>query len=166
MVDDRNGRSGDRRSRGGRDGSWSGPGRARPVQPRGQQGKAPADGERRPQNRPDDGPPIPADVQPKGVALPSFVTASSEFYRVDTALSVPQLSHGAWRLRIHGMVDREVTYSFGDLAEFEVVEMATTLTCVSNPVGGPLISTGIWTGYRVADLLAGAHVHADRGEKR
>jgi DMSO/TMAO reductase YedYZ molybdopterin-dependent catalytic subunit len=106
-------------------------------------------------------PPIPAEVQPKGVALPSFITAGTDFYRVDTALSVPQLSHGDWRLRIHGMVDREATYSFGDLADFEVVEQVTTLTCVSNPVGGKLISTGIWTGYRVADLLAAARVHAD-----
>ena len=105
--------------------------------------------------------PIPADVQPNGVALPSFVTASSDFYRVDTALSVPQLSHGDWRLRIHGLVDREVTYSFDDLAHFDVIETVTTLTCVSNPVGGKLISTGVWTGYRVADLLAAAGVRAD-----
>ena len=81
-------------------------------------------------------PPIPADVQPNGVALPSFITANADFYRVDTALSVPQLSHGDWRLRIHGMVDQEATYSFDDLADFEVVEMVITLTCVSNPVGG------------------------------
>ncbi|OBH80348.1 oxidoreductase [Mycobacterium mantenii] len=106
-------------------------------------------------------PPIPAGVQPNGVALPSFITANADFYRVDTALSVPQLSRGDWRLRIHGMVDREATYSFDDLARFEVVEMVTTLTCVSNPVGGNLISTGVWTGYRVADLLAAAGVHAN-----
>jgi DMSO/TMAO reductase YedYZ molybdopterin-dependent catalytic subunit len=106
-------------------------------------------------------PPIPADVQPSGVALPSFITPSVDFYRVDTALTVPQLSHGDWRLRIHGMVDRETAYSFDDLADFDVIEMAMTLTCVSNPVGGKLISTGIWTGYRVADLLAAARVHAD-----
>ena len=106
-------------------------------------------------------PPIPPEVQPKGVALPSFVTSSADFYRVDTALIVPQLSHGDWRLHVHGMVDREATYSFDDLARFDLVETVTTLTCVSNPVGGKLISTGIWTGYRVADLLAAAGVHAD-----
>jgi DMSO/TMAO reductase YedYZ molybdopterin-dependent catalytic subunit len=106
-------------------------------------------------------PPIPAEVQPKGVALPSFVTSAADFYRVDTALSVPQLSRGDWRLRIHGMVNHEATYSFDDLARFEVVESVTTLTCVSNPVGGNLISTGVWTGYRVADLLAAAGVHPD-----
>lgn len=106
-------------------------------------------------------PSIPADVQPKGVALPSFITPSADFYRVDTALSVPQLSHGDWRLRIHGMVDHDVTYSFDDLNRFDVVETVATLTCVSNPVGGDLISTGIWTGYRLADLLKTAGVHPD-----
>lgn len=106
-------------------------------------------------------PPIPADVQPKGVELPSFITPSADFYRVDTALAVPQLSHGDWRLRIHGMVNREVTYSFADLAGFDVIEKVATLTCVSNPVGGKLISTGVWTGYRIADLLAAAGVHPD-----
>lgn len=106
-------------------------------------------------------PPIPADAQPNGVALPSFITPSADFYRVDTALIVPQLSHADWRLRIHGMVDREATYTFDDLAHFDVVEMVTTLTCVSNPIGGNLISTGVWAGYRVADLLAAAGVHPD-----
>ena len=36
-----------------------------------------------------------------------------------------------------------------------------TLTCVSNPVGGDLISNAVWTGYRVRDLLAAAGVHPD-----
>lgn len=106
-------------------------------------------------------PAVPAGVQPKDVALPSFITDGADFYRVDTALSVPQLSRDEWRLRIHGMVDREITYSFTDLDRFEVVEKAVTLTCVSNPVGGEYISTGMWTGYRLTDLLAAAGVSPD-----
>ncbi|CDO33774.1 molybdopterin-dependent oxidoreductase [Mycolicibacterium porcinum] len=106
-------------------------------------------------------PPIPAGAQPKGVALPSFLTDAADFYRVDIALSVPQLSRDEWRLRIHGMVDREISYSFADLDRFEVIEKAVTLTCVSNPVGGEYISTGMWTGYRLADLLAAAGVSPD-----
>ncbi|OBB01395.1 oxidoreductase [Mycobacteriaceae bacterium 1482268.1] len=106
-------------------------------------------------------PPIPPTVQPKGVALPSFVTSNADFYRIDTALSVPQLSRADWQLKIHGMVDREVTYRFEDLERFEVVEKVVTLTCVSNPVGGELISNASWTGYRVRDLLAEAGVRPD-----
>src|SRR4029079_4110954 len=106
-------------------------------------------------------PPVPPAVQPKGVALPSFVTSNADFYRIDTALSVPQLSRADWQLKIHGMVDREITYRFQDLDRFEVVEKLGTLTCVSNPVGCGLVSSGAWMGYRVRDLLAEAGVHPD-----
>ncbi|KUI43772.1 oxidoreductase [Mycobacterium sp. IS-1590] len=106
-------------------------------------------------------PPVPATVQPKGVGLPSFVTPNTDFYRIDTALSVPQLSRENWQLRIHGMVDREITLRFDDLDRFDVIEKLVTLTCVSNPVGGDLIGNATWTGYRVSDLLAEAGVHRD-----
>ena len=106
-------------------------------------------------------PPVPPAVQPNGVALPSFITSNKDFYRIDTALTVPQLSRPDWRLRIHGMVDREITYKFEDLDRFEVVEKLVTLTCVSNPVGGDLISNASWIGYRVRDILAEAGVHPD-----
>jgi DMSO/TMAO reductase YedYZ molybdopterin-dependent catalytic subunit len=106
-------------------------------------------------------PPVPPAVQPKGVALPSFVTSNADFYRIDTALTVPQLSRADWQLKIHGMVDREISYRFEDLQRFEAVEKLVTLTCVSNPVGGDLIGNAAWTGYRVRDLLAEAGVHDD-----
>lgn len=106
-------------------------------------------------------PAVPASVQPEGVALPSFITPSARFYRIDTALTVPQLSRADWRMRIHGLTDREVTLRWADLDRFEVVEKVVTLTCVSNPVGGNLISNAAWTGYRVRDLLAAAGLHTD-----
>jgi DMSO/TMAO reductase YedYZ molybdopterin-dependent catalytic subunit len=106
-------------------------------------------------------PPIPPGVQPAAEGLPSFITPNADFYRIDTALSVPQLAREDWKLRIHGMVDREITYSFADLAKFDLVERPVTLTCVSNPVGGSLIGNAMWTGYRVRDLLAGSGIHTD-----
>ena len=106
-------------------------------------------------------PPIPAGVQPAGDGLPSYITSNADFYRIDTALSVPQLARDEWKLRIHGMVDREITYSFADLAKFDLVERPVTLTCVSNPVGGTLIGNAIWTGYRVRDLLAASGIQSD-----
>ncbi|MGK2867249.1 MAG: molybdopterin-dependent oxidoreductase [Mycobacterium sp.] len=106
-------------------------------------------------------PPVPPGVQPTGVDLSSFVTDSAEFYRIDTALSVPQLSRDGWRLRIHGMVDNEKTYTFADLEEFELIEQMVTLACVSNPVGGDLVGNALWGGYRVRDLLAAAGVSPD-----
>jgi DMSO/TMAO reductase YedYZ molybdopterin-dependent catalytic subunit len=98
-------------------------------------------------------PAITPDVQPDATGLPPFITPNNQFYRIDTALNVPQVSREDWKLRVHGMVDREVTYSYADLEQFEAVQAAVTLTCVSNPVGGNLISNAMWTGYRVRDLL-------------
>lgn len=106
-------------------------------------------------------PPVPPGVQPPGVDVTPFVTDNADFYRIDTALSVPQLSRDAWRLRIHGMVDGEKTFSFADLEQFELVEQMVTLACVSNPVGGDLVGNAVWGGYRIRDLLAAAGVSPD-----
>ncbi len=106
-------------------------------------------------------PPVPADVQPDDAGLPSFITPNEDFYRIDTALTVPQVSREEWKLRVHGMVDEEITYTFADLEQFEAVQAAVTLTCVSNPVGGNLISNAMWTGYRVRDLLRRSGVSPD-----
>jgi DMSO/TMAO reductase YedYZ molybdopterin-dependent catalytic subunit len=102
--------------------------------------------------------PIPAAAEAPVSGLPPFITPNNGFYRVDTALTVPQLSTDDWTLRIHGMVDREITLSYADLAARRPIERVLTMTCVSNPVGGNLIGTARWLGYRVADLLAEAGV--------
>ena len=105
--------------------------------------------------------PVPPAVQPPVDGLPTFITSNADFYRIDTALNVPQIARADWKLRVHGMVDREITYTFGDLKQFEAIERAVTLTCVSNPVGGDLISNAMWTGYRLRDLLARSGIHPD-----
>ena len=84
---------------------------------------------------------------PPASTLP--VSSPADFYRIDTSLSVPQISRSDWKLRIHGMVDRGNHYTLADLADLEVVRRPITLTCVSNPVGGNLISNAMWTGYRI-----------------
>ena len=106
-------------------------------------------------------PAIPPDVEPRAAGLPSFITGNADFYRIDTALSVPQLSRTDWKLRIHGMVEEEITYTFDDLDRFEPVEKAVTLMCVSNPVGGELIGNAMWTGYRIRDLLRASGIRPD-----
>ncbi|MFC8046299.1 molybdopterin-dependent oxidoreductase [Nocardia sp. NPDC057353] len=101
-------------------------------------------------------PPIPADATFPEPGITPFTTPNGDFYRVDTALQLPALTSDDWRLRIHGLVDREVEYTFADLRERAAAESTFTLTCVSNEVGGDLLGTATWTGYRLADLLAEA----------
>ncbi|MDQ3826280.1 MAG: molybdopterin-dependent oxidoreductase, partial [Actinomycetota bacterium] len=102
---------------------------------------------------------VPAPALPRGVDLgvrgvTPFVTQNDAFYRVDTALLAPRLRAEDWRLRIHGMVDRETTLSFSDLTSRRLVERPLTMTCVSNEIGGPYISTANFTGVLLADILA------------
>jgi DMSO/TMAO reductase YedYZ molybdopterin-dependent catalytic subunit len=65
----------------------------------------------------------------------------------------PQLRAEDWRLRVHGMVDRELTLNWADLKSRKLIERPVTMTCVSNEVGGPYISTANFTGVLLADLL-------------
>jgi DMSO/TMAO reductase YedYZ molybdopterin-dependent catalytic subunit len=94
----------------------------------------------------------PAKPLPAGVA-PGFVTANRDFYRVDTALTVPRLDPDTWSLRVHGMVGDERRFSFSDLLKRPLIERTVTLNCVSNEVGGPYVGTARWLGVPLAPLL-------------
>jgi molybdopterin-dependent oxidoreductase-like protein protein len=62
------------------------------------------------------------------LGTPTFLTANSDFYRIDTALRIPTLAAADWRLRVHGMVAREFTLSFADLIGRPLVERPITMT--------------------------------------
>ncbi|MCC3763239.1 molybdopterin-dependent oxidoreductase [Glycomyces sp. TRM65418] len=106
-------------------------------------------------------PDVPA-VEPGPVAdfdvqgLAPYRTPNRDFYRIDTAITVPRIDVDAWRLRVHGMVDRELTFTFDDLLGRELIERDITLCCVSNRVGGDLVGNARWLGVSLADLLAEA----------
>ena len=85
-----------------------------------------------------------------------LLTPVQEFYRIDTALAVPQISTQEWRLRIHGLVEREVEITYDQLLRLPLVEAMITLSCVSNEVGGDLIGNQRWLGHPLRDLLATA----------
>jgi DMSO/TMAO reductase YedYZ molybdopterin-dependent catalytic subunit len=85
--------------------------------------------------------------------LGPFLTPNDSFYRVDTALLVPALMAEDWRLRIHGMVDREIVLGYEQLVSRPLIERDITLTCVSNPVGGHYAGNARWIGAPLRDLL-------------
>jgi DMSO/TMAO reductase YedYZ molybdopterin-dependent catalytic subunit len=106
------------------------------------------------------GPALPAGADLRIPGLAPFVTPNSDFYRVDTAIVLPQVNPSNWRLRIHGMVGKEITLTFDELIRRPLVEDYITLCCVSNPVGGPYIGNARWLGVRLADLLRQAGIKA------
>ena len=91
--------------------------------------------------------------------LSPFYTPNATFYRVDTALVVPQLTAANWELRIHGMVDKPISINFDDLMKRPQIQRDITIVCVSESVGGGYIGNARWQGARLADLLREAGVH-------
>lgn len=108
----------------------------------------------------DPAPPLPPGTSLRIPGLSSFITPNSQFYRVDTAIVLPEIMPAQWRLRIHGMVRRELVLSFDDLIRRPLIEDYITLCCVSNPVGGPYIGNAKWLGASLRSLLQEAGIKA------
>ena len=108
-------------------------------------------------------PPLPTGVQADVPGMTPFITPNDRFYRVDTALEVPQLTTDSYRLTVKGMVDNEIELSWQDLINRPMIERDVTLTCVSNTVGGGYVGNARWIGARLDDLLreAGPTERAD-----
>jgi DMSO/TMAO reductase YedYZ molybdopterin-dependent catalytic subunit len=105
-------------------------------------------------------PPLPAGSNLRIPGLSSFITPNSSFYRVDTAIVLPEVPPSSWQLRIHGMVARELTITFDELIRRPLTADYITLTCVSNPVGGPYVGNAEWIGASLASLLREAGIRA------
>jgi DMSO/TMAO reductase YedYZ molybdopterin-dependent catalytic subunit len=89
-----------------------------------------------------------------------IVVPNDRFYRIDTALLTPNVDLATWQLTVKGLVDRETTLSYADLAELPLFEQYVTIACVSNEVGGNLVGNAKWTGVRLREVLDMAGVQA------
>jgi len=109
-------------------------------------------------------PAIPAGAAFPEVGTPTFLTANPDFYRIDVALRIPSQAASDWSMKIHGMVERPITLTFDDLLSRPLVERTITMTCVSNPIGGNLVSTTNFIGVELRDILleAGVQPGADQ----
>ncbi len=90
--------------------------------------------------------------------LSPYITPNVDFYRIDTALSTPQVDVEDWELSITGMVDRPFSIGFEELVAMATTQDTVTLSCVSNEVGGNLVGNAVWQGVPLADLLERAGI--------
>jgi DMSO/TMAO reductase YedYZ molybdopterin-dependent catalytic subunit len=93
-----------------------------------------------------------------------YITPNDDFYLIDTAIRKPQVDPASWSMRVTGMVDNELEFTFDDLLAMEHIEETITLSCVSNQVGGKLVGNAVWTGVPLKTLLdmAGVQPGADQ----
>jgi DMSO/TMAO reductase YedYZ molybdopterin-dependent catalytic subunit len=101
-------------------------------------------------------PPVTAaqDVADRLPGLTPILTPVDQFFRIDTAITLPRVDASTWRLRIHGRVRDEVVLDLDQLIDLGLEEHDATITCVSNEVGGGLVGTARWTGVPLARVLA------------
>ena len=96
---------------------------------------------------------IPAGAELAIPGLTPLVVPNGDFYRIDTALLVPQVDPTDWSLEVKGMVDRPFSLTYDELLALPQLEAYVTLSCVSNEVGGPLVGNALWQGVPLRDLL-------------
>lgn len=106
-------------------------------------------------------PPAPAGASIEAPGMPPLFTPNDDFYLIDTAISAPRINRDRWMLTIGGTVSNAIELTYEDLLSFPTREADITLSCVSNEVGGNLISNGRWTGVILSDVLAEAGVRLD-----
>src|SRR5690606_15968336 len=101
-------------------------------------------------------PAVPAGAELGIDGLDPYVTPNESFYRIDTALRVPQVAPDDWSLTVTGLVDEPVTITWDDLHAAPLEGQFVTRACVSNRVGGDLFGNALWLGHPVRERLAPA----------
>ncbi|HEX6383775.1 MAG TPA: molybdopterin-dependent oxidoreductase [Anaerolineae bacterium] len=81
------------------------------------------------------------------------ITPEGEFYRIDINTRPPVIEQAEWQLEVSGLFSNPRNLSLQDLMAFPAVTQTITLSCISNRIGGDLISTARWTGARLRDVL-------------
>ncbi len=81
------------------------------------------------------------------------LTPNEDFYRIDIDTRPVVIQEDSWMLPAEGLFDNPTQLTLADLMAYPPVTQPVTLSCISNPVAGDLISTGNWTGLRLRDLL-------------
>lgn len=87
------------------------------------------------------------------------ITPVDSFYVVSKNFSDPIVDGQGWSLKIGGLVSNPQTLSLAELRALPAATEYVTLECVSNDVGGGLMSTGAFTGVSLRDLVASASPH-------
>lgn len=109
-------------------------------------------------------PPVSEAANFEVAGLEEILVPNEDFYRIDTALSVPRVDLQEWSLSVSGMVDRPYSIDFSDLLDMRMVERDITLSCVSNQVGGGLVGNARWLGVPLTEILDRAGVQPGAGQ--
>lgn len=94
-----------------------------------------------------------ADFVPAPGTRPEY-TPLEQHYRIDIVSRPPEIDASTWTLPLVGLVNNPQNFTLTQLREMPSFDRIVTMSCISNSIGGDLISTTKWTGVRMQDLVA------------
>ncbi len=90
--------------------------------------------------------------EPPQARIPLPITPNDQFY-LTSYRSPPSVRVHEWQLVVKGLVDRPLSLIYEQLTQKHSVSEVVTLECVGNTVGGEFISTAVWEGVPLKELL-------------
>jgi len=119
----------------------------------------------------------PFNAEPSRAALAKASITANEAFYVRNHGPAPQVDPASWRLRVDGLVERDLELSLKELGtHFAEHEVVATLQCAGNrrrglidvrdipgeePWGPGATGTAVWCGARLCDVLAAAGLDDD-----
>jgi len=88
------------------------------------------------------------------------ITPAGDLY-IMSSHGDPAVDAAKWSLRIDGLVDNPLQFSYDEVRRLPPYETCLTLECISNPIGGRYIGNAVWRGTLLKPLLERARPLAD-----
>lgn len=87
--------------------------------------------------------------------LSKEITPNDQYYVVSKNLfSDPTVNGDAWRLSVGGEIAQPFSLNYSELITLPSKQQYESMMCISNEVGGPYMSSALWEGIPLADMLA------------
>ena len=84
--------------------------------------------------------------------FPPFITPNKDYF-VTRIGALPKIQPASYRLEIKGLVRTPKKFTLEELYALPMKELTLTVECIGNGAGGPLVSTAVWKGVLLEDIL-------------
>ncbi|MHA2289397.1 MAG: molybdopterin-dependent oxidoreductase [Promethearchaeota archaeon] len=84
--------------------------------------------------------------------FPDFITRNEDYY-ITRIGEIPEINPSEYRLHVWGEINNSKYFTLSELFSLELIEKTLTTECIGNQPMGPLISTAVWGGFLIFDLL-------------
>ncbi len=84
--------------------------------------------------------------------FPAFITSNADYY-VTRIGRVPKVDPSSYRLEVKGLVLNPKEFTLDELYAMPAEDLPLTLECIGNSPNGPLLSTAVWKGFPLYELL-------------